>query len=45
MIRLPTLSRVLVDSTSSRSHGRALNLYGRAVSAPTGQTWTVLPLK
>ena len=34
-----------VDSTWARSHGRALNRYGRAVSAPTGQIWTVLPEK
>ena len=26
-----------------RSHGRALNRYGSAVSAPTGQTSTQLP--
>ncbi len=32
-------------STSARSHGRALNRYGLAVSAPTGQIWTVLPEK
>ena len=29
----------------SRSHGRALKRYGLAVSAPTGQICTVLPLK
>ena len=34
-----------VDSTWSRSHGRALKRYGVAVSAPTGQICTVLPLK
>ena len=34
-----------VDSTSSRSHGRARNRYGFAVSAPTGQICTVLPEK
>ena len=34
-----------VESTSTRSHGRALKRYGFAVSAPTGQIWTTLPLK
>ena len=34
-----------VLSTCSRSHGRALNRYGVAVSAPTGQICTVLPEK
>ena len=32
-----------VVSTCSRSHGRDLKRYGVAVSAPTGQIWTVLP--
>ena len=32
-------------STVWRSHGRARNRYGDAVSAPTGQIWTVLPEK
>ncbi len=34
-----------VLSTCSRSHGLALNRYGVAVSAPTGQICTVLPEK
>src|SRR6202453_3065036 len=41
----PTAQVVQVDSTWSRSHGRAVNRYGVAVSAPTGQICTVLPLK
>ena len=36
---------VQVDSTSVRSHGRALKRYELEVSAPTGQICTVLPLK
>jgi hypothetical protein len=36
---------VHVLSRCSRSHGRALNRYGFAVSAPTGQICTVLPEK
>jgi hypothetical protein len=36
---------VHVLSTCSRSHGLALNRYGIAVNAPTGQICTVLPLK
>ena len=32
-------------STVWRSHGRARNRYALAVSAPTGQIWTVLPEK
>jgi hypothetical protein len=43
--RHPTEHVVHVLSTCSRSHGRALNRYGLAVSAPTGQICTVLPLK
>src|SRR4051812_47310373 len=43
--RQPTEHDVHVDSTTSRSHGRARNRYGFAVSAPTGQICTVLPLK
>ena len=43
--RQPTEQAVQVDSTWSRSHGRAVNRYGVAVSAPTGQICTVLPLK
>ncbi len=43
--RQPTAQPVHVDSTWSRSHGRAVNRYGVAVRAPTGQIWTVLPLK
>src|SRR5206468_2639256 len=43
--RQPTEHDVHVDSTFSRSHGRALNRNGFAVSAPTGQICTVLPLK
>ncbi len=43
--RHPTEQDVQVDSVCSRSHGRALNRYGVAVSAPTGQICTVLPLK
>ena len=34
-----------VLSVCWRSHGRALKRYGFAVSAPTGQICTVLPLK
>ena len=44
-MRQPTEHVVHVDSVCSRSHGRALNRYGLAVSAPTGQIWTVLPEK
>ena len=44
-MRQPTEHVVQVDSTCSRSHGRALNRYGLAVSAPTGQICTVLPEK
>src|SRR6476659_8831964 len=44
-MRQPTEQFVQVDSTSSRSQGRARNRYGLAVSAPTGQIWTVLPEK
>ena len=44
-MRQPTEQPVQVDSTSSRSHGRAWNRYGLAVSAPTGQICTVLPEK
>ena len=44
-MRHPTEQSVQVDSTSSRSHGRALKRYGLAVSAPTGQICTVLPEK
>src|SRR5438093_5800716 len=44
-MRQPTAHVVHVDSTCSRSHGRARKRYGDAVSAPTGQSWTVLPLK
>src|SRR3954464_8630319 len=43
--RQPTAHDVQVDSTFSRSHGRALKRNGDAVSAPTGQICTVLPLK
>ncbi len=43
--RQPTEHDVHVDSTCSRSHGRALKRKGLAVSAPTGQICTVLPLK
>ena len=43
--RHPTEQVVQVDSTWSRSHGRAVKRYGVAVSAPTGQICTVLPLK
>ncbi len=43
--RQPTAQVVQVDSTWSRSHGRAANRYGVAVSAPTGQICTVLPEK
>src|ERR1700726_3789790 len=43
--RHPSAHVVHVDSTWSRSHGRALNRYGVAVRAPTGQICTVLPLK
>ena len=45
VIRHPTEQAVQVDSVVSRSHGRALNRYGLAVSAPTGQICTVLPEK
>src|SRR5690554_6758744 len=45
VIRHPTEQSVQLDSTSSRSQGRALNRYGSAVSAPTGQICTVLPEK
>ena len=44
-MRQPTEHVVQVLSTCSRSHGRALNRYGLAVRAPTGQICTVLPLK
>ena len=44
-MRQPTEQPVQVDSTTSRSHGRALNRYGLAVRAPTGQICTVLPEK
>jgi hypothetical protein len=44
-VRQPTEQVVQVLSTSSRSQGRALKRYGLAVSAPTGQICTVLPLK
>ena len=44
-MRQPTAHPAQVESTSSRSHGRALNRYGVAVSAPTGQICTVLPEK
>src|SRR5215213_6016409 len=44
-MRQPTEQPVHVDSTSSRSHGRALKRYGVAVNAPTGQICTVLPEK
>ena len=44
-VRQPTAQVVQVLSVCSRSHGRALNRYGLAVSAPTGQICTVLPLK
>ena len=43
-VRLGLQNR-LVDSTSVKSHGLALNLNGAAVKAPTGQICTVLPLK
>ena len=43
--REPTESIHAVEIVSSRSHGRALNRYGLAVSAPTGQICTVLPEK
>ena len=43
--RHPTAQVVQVDSTWSRSQGRAVNRYGVAVSAPTGQIWMVLPEK
>ncbi len=45
VIRHPTEQVVHVVSDSARSHGRALNRYGVAVSAPTGQICTVLPEK
>ena len=35
--RQPTAHPVQVDSTCSKSHGRAANRYGVAVKAPTGQ--------
>ncbi len=44
-IRQPTAQAVQVVSICSRSHGRDLNRYGAAVSAPTGQIWIVLPAK
>src|SRR5215217_2681703 len=44
-MRQPTEHVVQVLSTTSRSHGRALKRNGLAVSAPTGQICTVLPLK
>ena len=44
-MRQPTAQVVHVVSTCSRSQGRDLNRYGTAVSAPTGQIWTVLPAK
>ena len=44
-MRQPTEHVVHVLSVCSRSHGRALKRYGLAVSAPTGQICTVLPLK
>jgi hypothetical protein len=44
-MRQPTEQPAQVLSAWSRSHGRALNRYGEAVSAPTGQICTVLPLK
>ena len=43
--RHPTEHVVQVDSTWSRSQGRAAKRYGDAVSAPTGQICTVLPEK
>src|SRR3954453_10766676 len=43
--RQPNAQVVDVDSTFSRSQGRARKRNGDAVSAPTGQIWTVLPLK
>ena len=43
--RHPTAHIVHDVSLVARSHGRALNRYGVAVSAPTGQICTVLPLK
>src|SRR3546814_13982198 len=43
--RQPTEHEVQVDSTWSRSQGRALNRQARDVRAPTGQIWTVLPEK
>ena len=43
--RHPSAHSVHVDSTWSRSQGRAVKRYGVAVSAPTGQICTVLPLK
>ena len=43
--RHPTAQVVQVDSTWSRSQGRAAKRYGAAVSAPTGQICTVLPEK
>src|SRR6516164_2688380 len=43
--RQPNAHDMQVLSTCSRSQGRALNRYGAAVRAPTGQICTVLPLK
>src|SRR3954470_2711273 len=43
--RQPTAHWVHVDSTCSRSHGRARKREGLASKAPTGQICTVLPLK
>src|ERR1039458_7635646 len=43
--RHPGAQVVQVASTWSRAEGRAVNRYGVAVRAPTGQIWTVLPLK
>ncbi len=43
--RDPTESTSDTLSTASRSQGRARKRYGLAVSAPTGQIWTVLPEK
>jgi hypothetical protein len=42
-VRHPTEHVVQVLSRCSRSHGLALNRYGFAVRAPTGQICTVLP--
>ncbi len=43
--RQPTEQVWQVDSVVTRSHGRARKRYELAVSAPTGQICTVLPLK